>query len=466
MTSKLGADFVSAASPLPAPEIKTTLAPGKRGPVGMGGRTDYSRVNSGAPQVADAGASEQKSLAPDSAGMLQKAAASEGSMGSMAARPTLNEMVKSAMAGASRAASVGREAARQAASMGEKTASAAVEAAVAAAHTPVVADKVMAADKLASALDYVAAELRKEGAQLGGPYTLTEHRTAVGEGPGAIGVLESNVPGKDPIKPSTQGSAHTQVPKHTPEERSTPNGPATQMESNMAHAPGGPGHQTLSMVNQKHGSAEKCDKCGKEKEKCACGGKMASALRARFAKVAGIKSSSAESKETEGMAEAKAGLAKAEAAHKSEPENKKEAGFMGLAAALLPGVKVAEDAINPAQISAGAAVPPDTREAGQPGGVQAKGSGPGMVSSNMGAINYKKNQAKAEPKTDMGAYVKEPALTQSTDKTLEMAFKHTGEAGTKFAGAEGQNKTAAARALLSKLADAAEEKKNAAEKGK
>jgi hypothetical protein len=240
------------------------------------------------------------------------------------------------------------------------------------------------------------------------------------------------------------------------------------MENNMAHAPGGAGHQPLAMVNQKTGSAkEMCKDCGKEKEKCSCGGKMAAAIRERFTKVAGIKTgSSAEKKETEGMEEAKKGLDKAEAAHKSEPENKKEAsGFLGLAAVVLPKVKIAEDAINPAQISAGAAVPPDTREAGQPGGIQAKGSGPGMVSSNKGAIDYKKGTAKAEPKTDSNRYWNEPALSGGTDKTLAMSFKHTGEAGTKFASAEGQTKTAAARALLTKLAQAAEEKKNAAEKG-
>lgn len=449
--------FQTAVAPVPQVEIKTSLAPGKRGPIGMGPRNDFSKVNTGTTPAVDTrgGAGD---LAPDSAGMLQKRA-SEGSMGSMAARPTLHEMVKKAMAGAVKSVDIGREASRQATSMGEKTASASAQEAS-------TSGRKLDVEKLAGALDFVASELRKEGASLGGAYHLTEHKGGVGTGPGALKVTESAVPGKDPITPNSQGHGHTaQVGPGGALQKSTPAGPQTQMENDKDHAPGGAGHQPLAMVNQKTGSAEKkCEKCGKEK--CSCGdSKMASAIRERFAKVAGIKTGSAESQETAGMAEAKKGLEKAEAAHKSEPENKKEAsGFLGLATAMFPTVKVAEDAINPAKISAGAAVPPDTREAGQAGGIQAKGSGPGMVSSNKGAIDYKKGTAKAEAKNDSNKYWTEPALSGGTDKTLAMSFKHTGEAGTKFASAEGQTKTAAARALLSKLAEAAEEKKNA-EKG-
>lgn len=459
MEPKHAAGTASAASPFPQPEINTTLAPGKRGPVGLAPRTDYSRVNTGAPPTPDAGGSAQKSIAPPGAEMLPKFAASEDSMGQMAVRPTINEMVKSAMAGSLKAVEVTREAARQQQNIDPmaKTASAAPPPASSATD----ADRV---EKLASALDYVAS-LVKQGAHLGGPYSLHENKVEPGKGPGHLEVLTPQG-GENAFKPNNQGHGHTaQVGPGGATQKSTSSGPATQMSNDADHAPGGSGGQPLAMVNQKHASSEeKCKDCGKEKEKCSCS-KTASVagIRAAWAKTAGVKtSSSAETKETAGMEEAKAGLAKAEAAHKSEPENK-VAAFLGLADAMRAQVKVAEDAINPAHISAGAAVPPDTRESGQSGGVHPKGAGPGMVASNKGAIDYKKSQAKAEPKHDSNAYWKEPALSGATDKTLGMAFKHTGEAGTKFANAGGDPgvKTAAARALLQKLAEAADAKKTA-----
>ena len=382
-------------------------------------------------------------------------------------RPTINEMVKQAVAGAVRAVDITREASRQAENLGEKTASAA-PATVAASSDFDAAHS----EKLASALDYVAS-LIKTSASLGGPYSLTENKVEPGKGPGHLEVLTPQG-GENPFKPNNQGHGSTaQVSKSAPTEKSTANGPATQMQTNIATPGTMHEHQNVAMVNQKGtkvaAAEEKCKDCGKEKEKCSCAktaGVNVAAIRASWSKTAGVKvaNKDAEKKETEGMEEAKKGLNKAESAHKSEPENKEAqvASFLGLADALRGVTKVAEDAINPAHISAGSAVPPDTREAGQPGGVQAKGSGPGMVSSNAGAIHYNKGQAKSEPKNDSGTYWKEPALSGANDKTLGMAFKHTGEAGTKFASAGGDAgvKTAAARALLTKLSAAAEAKKN------
>lgn len=458
MSSKHAAPTQSAASPFPQPEITTTLPAGKRGPVGLAPRTDYSRPNTGIPQTPDAGGSEQKSMTPRGAEMLPKLAASEDSMG-QAVRPTISEMVKQALVGAVKAVDVTREAHRQQQSIEPtqtKTASAA----------PVVraVDDLDKAEKLASALDYVA-DLVKQGASLGGPYSLHESKVEPGKGPGHLEVLTPQG-GENAFKPNSQGHGHTaQVGHGGALQKSTPAGPATQLENDKDHAPGGPGHQPLAMVNQKHAASEKeCKKCGKEKCSCAPGEKMASVagIRAAWAKTAGAKT---EERETEGMREAEKGLAKAEAAHKSEPGNSdaKVAAFFGLASAVLPQVKIAEDAINPARISAGAAVGPDTREAGQAGGVQPKGSGPGMVASAKGAIDFTKGQAKSEPKGDSGRYWTEPALSGATDRTLAMAFKHTGEAGTKFASAGGDAgvKTAAARALLQKLASAADAKKAA-----
>jgi hypothetical protein len=455
------ADAMSAASPLPQVEVKTTLAPGKRGPVGIAPRTDYSRVNTGSPPAPDAGASEQKSMAPRGAEMLPKMA-SEGSMGQqVAARPTINEMVKRAMAGVASAVEVNREAARQAENLGEATS-------MKTAGAPTTSGSVDydQVEKLAAACEF-AAQMVKEGAHLGGPYSLHENHVEPGKGPGALTVLTPQG-GENPIKPGGTGHGHTaQVSAGAAMQKSTPAGPSTQLANDIDHAPGGPGRQQLSMVNQKHAAEEKCAKCGKDKDKCTCE-KTASidvaAIRASWAKQAGVKTAKDEheEKETQGLVEAEKGLKKVEKAHESEPENKKEASnFLTLAGAALNAVKVAEDAINPAHISAGGATPPDTREAGQPGGVQPKGSGPGMVASSTSAIHYTKGQAKAEPKSDSGAYWREPSHSSATDKTLGQAFKHTGEAGTKFASAPVS--TAAARALLQKLASAADaNKKNEA----
>lgn len=117
-------------------------------------------------------------------------------------------------------------------------------------------------------------------------------------------------------------------------------------------------------------------------------------------------------------------------------------------------IKQAEDAINPAQISAGPAVPPDTNASGEPGGQPVGGapSGPhSLVHSNDAAINYKKQTAYAPRKSELAAYFSEPALSAATDKTLNEAFAHTGEAGVKISAAQ-LVKSASARALLTKLA--------------
>jgi hypothetical protein len=99
-------------------------------------------------------------------------------------------------------------------------------------------------------------------------------------------------------------------------------------------------------------------------------------------------------------------------------------------------VKHAEDAINPAHISAGAAVPPQTSQAGQAGGAPVGGppKGPtGLVGSNDAARNYQKGTAIAPRKEEMGKYFKEPMMSMEHDSVLRDAFKHTGQAGTKFA---------------------------------
>lgn len=117
--------------------------------------------------------------------------------------------------------------------------------------------------------------------------------------------------------------------------------------------------------------------------------------------------------------------------------------------------KSAEDAINPAQISAGPAVPPETSASGEAGGAPAGGQpqGPtGLIGSNEAAINYTKGQAKAPMKSQLSAVVTEPALSAAHDTTLNKAWDETGGAGVKISHSL---RHAAARAVLEKMAEAA-----------
>lgn len=126
--------------------------------------------------------------------------------------------------------------------------------------------------------------------------------------------------------------------------------------------------------------------------------------------------------------------------------------------------KLAEDAINPAQISAGSATPPDFSESGEgnvsvPSDVSSQVSS--MLSSNQAAIDYTKGQAKANPKADVNQLLAQPALTREGDSVLQQVFSNTGVAGVKISHAHGivgdSVKVAAARALLANLADETKE---------
>lgn len=121
--------------------------------------------------------------------------------------------------------------------------------------------------------------------------------------------------------------------------------------------------------------------------------------------------------------------------------------------------KVAEDAIDPAQVSAetmddiGAAFPDGSSPSeegvpSEPSDVSSQKEQ--MLSSNEAAINYTKRDAKGDPKSDLGDILSEDALSSSTDKTLDETLDHTDEAGAKISSARAQ--TAAAKAILAKLA--------------
>jgi len=256
-------------------------------------------------------------------------------------------------------------------------------------------------DKLAHGLDWAAENLDKIAFEVG-----------PGKGPGALPV--SHATASTPL-PDHKGQGHQQPPTHPGVEKARPSDAAgNALETNKASTPG---HAPTKIASLAERNAERlkklagkdepksCEHCGKEKDACSC-------------KTASIQ------KNLERLS------------------------------------KVAEDRINPAHISAGAAVPPETSMSGQPGGMPVGGKpGPGMdlASTTTGAIGYTKGQAKAGPKADLGKYFKEPALSGATDKTLAVAFDSTPKAGTKFASAGESTeqvageKVAAARAFVEDL---------------
>jgi hypothetical protein len=408
------ATAASAASPLPTPSITPTFAAGMTGPKGVSPRTNYARVNTGTPLQPDAGSEAQKSMPPRGAEMLPKRASADGenSMGNMAGRPMLQDLVKAAMVDAARRTSVNNEASLQA----EKTAEAKTcekcgkeKDACVCAKTGSAVKTAALVEKLAGALDHIAAELLKNAeGHLGGPYSLTEH--LVTSPPGVSQATAST------LLPDHKGQATPKavIPMHTGNEKGLPTEHgATKAETNLNHAPGE--HEHMIQTNY--------------------GKKSASVGEIVHAKLAAAKIANPEKEETKGLEAAKEGLEHAEAAHKSEPENKEDK-HASLADYMSSRVKAAEDAINPAHISAGAAQPPQTSQAGQPGGAPVGGApkGPtGLVASATSAINTTRGQAYAERKTDMAKYIKEPMMSMEHDSVLRDAFKHTAQAGTKFA---------------------------------
>jgi hypothetical protein len=385
-------------------------------------------------------------MPPQGAEMLPKLASGEEFMGNLAGRTSLTSMVKTAVAQTAERVRVTNEAHLQSVKTAEKEEKDGKKCEKCGkekcacmgkmASREVVTDDLV--EKLANACDFGADLLRKEAAGMGGPYNLTESK--VGNPPGV-----SEAIGGATLK-DHHGQGVNVVPKNPGEQKGLPGEHgATQMDNNLDH--GVPGKMPANIVSEKKGSALSPIALIREK--------LAAAKTA---------APEAEKKETEGMAEAKKGLDKAEKAHESEPENKKEgaAAISSLADGLRAHIKQAEDAINPAQISAGAAVPPDTSAAGQPGGEPAGGAPKGptsLIGSNESAQNYTKGQSHGPRREELGKYLKEPALSMAHDSTLRDVLEHTGQAGTKFASADAgiSQKTAAARVLLSRLTTAIQE---------
>lgn len=396
-------------APVPTAAVGLKPAPGQTGPKGMAPRTNYSRVNTGSSPTADLGATAQKTLSPDTQSFLpHKVAHPEVPMSAVSQRWTIQEMVKAAAAGAADHVAVQLEAERQ-----STTVAPAVKTAAAAATEDSIPTNYV--DKLAEAMEFILSEQSKEASP--GP----------GAAPNALAVSESRG-GTNPFMPGNQGSA---TPAHTPpmapglhKPSETPKGPANALDDNTSMSHPAVKHAGVTAADlvkaaaarsaelaktaksEEKSEKEVCKGCGKEKDACSC------------SKTAGVNPS--------------------------------------LVDTFLAMTKAAEDAINPAHISAGPAVPPQTSASGEDGGSPAGGKPKGNVSligSNEAAINATKRQAKAGTSSELSKVLTEPALSAAHDKTLGMAFANTGKAGVKIAESA---RSAAARVILEKMAAEAE----------
>jgi len=426
----------AASAPLPGLAVGNKPAPGQVGPKGISPRTNYSRVNTGSPQPVDAGVTSQKGAAPDSQNFLPPKIASEVYMSSTA-RKTIQEMIKAAAEGTLNQTSVAVEAERQQGAPVAKVASAELPMDVPSVPTDYV-------HKLANACDFMLGDWREKAAAELGP----------GTGPNALAVSQATSSNNE----FTSGNQGQATPAHVP-----PKNPGTQKPS---ETPAGASNALEDNAAMKH------------KEQPV---KLGGALRPASLALTGTKSAGVRDAAITALGTAK-GLGKdLAAAHPQATKALKGVGTAaggaagGAAAIHLLGKgkkkeasavhawlldwdarmsKKAEDAINPAQISAGAAVPPETSAAGEAGGAPAGGQPQGptsLVGSNESAINYTKGTAKAPVKGQLASYLTEPALSAAHDSTLDKAFDHTGQAGVKISSL----RAAAARAVLSKLSAAA-----------
>lgn len=242
-------------------------------------------------------------------------------------------------------------------------------------------------NKLASAVEYLNGHMKLA--------------TEVGPGTGP-NALETNVntptPGTQNYE-TGQATSQNQPPKNPGTAPASVPGnaaPATSLENDYEKRPGG----EESWANKdvlKQGAAEgKCSKCGKE---CAPGSTMCAACQ----------------------------------------DKTKTAGKLSRVLNIMK--KVAEN-MSPEVSASGEGVP------ALPGPASTQAN---LVSSNEAATNYTKQQAKAEPKAQMGEVLSEPAQVKSTDPVLQNNLSETAEAGTKISSAV--KTAAAARALLQKVAE-------------
>ena len=430
----------AAAASVPPTSVANEPAPGLKGPKGMLPRTSYSRVNTGSPPVPDARASAQKNSPPRGLEFLpRKTAHVEVHMSGIQQRPTLQDMLKAAMAGTLSKVDITKEANLQAANQGEET----EEDKTASAEPGHIPTEQV--EKLASAMDFIAIKVAEEATRTDGP----------GQGPGALDVSAAKA-SEENIDAGGMGTA---TAKHVP-----PKSPPIQTERTQS----GKANTGLEDNTPMSHPEQPVDPWGNEK------GKVSSAQVDRLLKIAAhepghLPPALAKKKIPKGSEDGRKMFGKGKA--------KQSMGYGGmshLASAPIELIrqassqlKTAEDAINPAQISPGKAVPPDASasEEGVPPQPSDVTKQQKLVGANLAAIGYTKRDAKADPKSDVNKVLTEPAQTKSTDSTLDKVLDHTDEAGAKISSADIE-KVSAVRALLMKLSmkHEDEKKKNKKEK--
>ncbi len=427
-------------------------------------------------------------------------------MNTMAARPTLQQMLKNAMAGASVGSTkIAQEAQRQLENLDGESGQQSD------AQQPDQAEEKISgayARKLASAVEYCA-ELIKTGADLAGPYNLTENKVEPGKGPGALQVMEA--PGGPPPSENVgQATAGNQPPKNPGLQKQLASGTdaATQLDNDINHRPGADAeagwapmgdHSKLSMSQRIKMAAQ--GKTAGQMADYMVGG-VPGLMLGDKARQAGVDAGDAAlypqmtglaGTALGGIGGAGLGALIGRATGKGNTGPGATLGALGgTLAGTLGGVgygwhsknkeldaliaakkaqeaekgasvtairklaaqrKQAEEAINPAHISAGAAQAPQTIEANQPGpGGEYKGLVPTTPKE---VANFTRREAKAPMKQEMRQYVDEPMMSESSDKVLANAFGHTDEAGAKISSAQEVSKVASARALMRRLAESA-----------
>lgn len=383
-------------------------------------------------------------------------------MASQMTRPLLQDLVKQAMMGTVSKVDITAEAARQLGHPVQQQTKTASVREPASQHVPTEV-----CEKYAAALEHLA---KTAAIQLSGGTTAG---VGPGEGPNAIGVMaaqssESNIDAGQ----GGQAVAKDVPPKDPPlasfpDSNSPANAMATNLDMEHGEQPVDPmGNQKASNASQKQAQVNLdyllelagMPKVAKKGEQISEAG--------RAARAAGSPMGLA------GYLGARVGAASSRMGREAL-SGKKEASLVAKNLAALGLSKQAEDAINPAQISAGAASAqgaeaPDGASAAQEGPIPPEPSDVNsqkrLIGSNQAAIDYTKRQAKADPKSDLNKLLVEPALSAAHDSTLQRVWDHTDEAGAKIAAAK-LTKTAAAHAILLKLAaEQAEEKKRDKEK--
>ena len=177
---------------IPKPDVSNKPPAGQTGPRGLQPRQTYSRVNTGTAPTPDAGAAAQKSMAPTGLDFLPKL--SEARMNTtVTPSPSINDMVKAAMAGAINRVDITNEAVRQ---FGGVVKTASAEPISDSYPTSLI-------NKLADALGYVADQIEKGAAiEISGG---SSSGVGPGAGPGHLQVLKAEHDGKAPLAPGQSG---------------------------------------------------------------------------------------------------------------------------------------------------------------------------------------------------------------------------------------------------------------------